>query len=119
MSAKHTPGVWSIHTMTDENLTDCTNYGFMAMSVYIGAGDKIVCQANAYIPTSDKPIDGYPHTDTAEECAANARLICAAHDLLAALQAIAEGFDIHESHSTFTRADAVNIARSAINKATS
>lgn len=75
MSAKHTPGPWCL---SKESMTIITQ----DMSC-IGSEGVLIGSASGH------PNSGFFPTD--EEAVANARLIAAAPDLLAALQEIAEG----------------------------
>lgn len=90
----HTPGPWSIHRMSDPSTFQVTEgpHRFDYRSVHIGVGDKLI--ATALMWTAGER-GGYPRVDNVEEQDANAALIAAAPDLLAALKALVENDEIN------------------------
>ncbi len=80
-----TPGPWSIHShMGGDSITDCTESGFIAHTVYFGAGDVLLGQLEAY-QFADGQFGGSPRVSVFDENRANARLCIAAPLLYAAL----------------------------------
>jgi len=84
-NVQHTPGPWSTHAMGADNTTDCSKDGFVAHTVYIGAGDVLLGSFEAYRFSGPTPA-GYERPSDFEVNKANARLAIAAPDLLAALK---------------------------------
>jgi hypothetical protein len=119
--SKHTPGPWSAHICGTidggpselGHETDCSNKGFIAHTVCFGAGDVLLGEVSAYRhEVSDD--SGYPRVKDFEENIANARLICAAPDMLAALEQLAR----LGNGERYGNSDGNMIARAAIAKAT-
>jgi hypothetical protein len=115
---KHTPGPWSFHQEMnggpDGLITKCET--FDALTVYIGQGEKLIAQVEAYTPTDD---NGYPCVSDFDECRANARLIAAAPELLEALRRIGEYTGKGPCTTPWQRIveDVGQLARAAIAKA--
>jgi hypothetical protein len=119
--SKHTPAPWSFHphmgAPSDGSgyVTKCRN--FDAHTVHIGAGEILLASVEAYKHSG--PHNGFPRVSDFDENRANARLMCAAPELLEALKR-AEEFLAHSTeyrigHPGFEQANAQ--ARAAIVKA--
>jgi hypothetical protein len=112
----HTPGPWSVPhfaTAKDESDCDCT---YVLAEGYFGA----VC--SVHIDNGKAICDGGNDAPPVEEAKANARLIAAAPDLLAALQAMLERYTALVNSGDAGNwdpeiEDAVVDARAAIKKA--
>ena len=118
--SKHTPGPWSAHINGSINgndpalghETDCSEQGFVAHTVCFGVGDVLLGEVSAYKFSVDDD-GGYRRVADFDENRANARLIAAAPELLAALQRL--------MGATIDMQDAIEAgrqARAAIFKAT-
>jgi hypothetical protein len=95
MSAKHTPGPWHIEEITPSDFHDC---------YILGAPNGVYDDIIATVQCTDLP-----------QCMADARLIAAAPDLLAALQDIVQASDANNGDSLM---NAIQAAEAAIAKAT-
>jgi hypothetical protein len=102
----HTPGPWEVNEID----ATATEWGMLTVDVADDATDA-VCQVFG-------ENDGVDYERTHAEAVANARLIAAAPDLLAALREIAElEGDCEQQQFRLTRFQASQIARAAIAKA--
>jgi hypothetical protein len=121
MNAKFTPGPWSIHPhMGGMHVTDCTDHykgGFTAHTAYIGSGDVLIGQVEAY-KHIDGGVHGYPRVTDFAENEANARLIAAAPELLEVLRDVLDWLDDGNRVLSDACASDVAKARAAIAKAT-
>jgi hypothetical protein len=110
MTTKHTPGPWKVaFTETGSQYIDAKGkYDYGVQAVLVVAED---CEAH---PVADASCN-WTCRDGAE-CEANARLIAAAPDLLAALQEILGRYD--EDNLKLT-VDAIQASRAAVKKAVS
>ena len=105
---KHTPGPW----------TYAPGYGDEGFRITLGGASKWAVEKGISYAMCLYPEDGAQHA----EAEANARLIAAAPDLLAALEGLEELLMIRESSPTMSplctiEQDRVAIARAAITKA--
>jgi len=101
--AKHTPGPWKVHS----NYT--VPYGSFNMGRDVGPCGRAVCTV---IGEFEKPMPG-------EEAEANARLIAAAPDLLAALRAfVLNERQLNDEHFAGPQARLMAFARETLAKAT-
>lgn len=119
MNTTHTPAPWGFHPAMNGPMVSIVNADGKVCDFYdtvIGAGDKIIATVRGKSVST-----GFPCVDSREECAANARLVAAAPDLLAALIAFRDGgpdggqnfIGWHDAYQP-----AVDAARAAIAKAT-
>lgn len=117
--AKHTPGPWvAIHEPghSSDTLTDNGGYRIDAPS------DDVTQLAFVWVLNHRVPADGGPQSTGPHfgdiRAGANARLIAAAPDLLAALQRLSAGMNDAWNSNPAVLADEVKQARIAIAKAT-
>lgn len=121
--SEHTPGPWTIHPYTQDGLQPISSDDgeiWVYRGITFGHGNKVI--GTLQLQTASKR-QGYPHVELEEELEANANLVIAAPDLLAALKktmailtAFAGSKDIggaEADHLTST----VGTARDAIAKA--
>lgn len=111
--SRHTPGPWNIHPLYDNGpyLVSSEEYGdtWQHMNIAVAAGEKLIGEVSYC--TRKEPFRGSPRVDDVEEARANARLMVAAPELLAALVALAN------EHSIDSIEPHVVAARAAIAKA--
>jgi hypothetical protein len=88
MVTRHTPGPWTEHPYTSVTKGICEaneqRPGFEHRDIVIGSDKTVIAVVQSH--TLPMPYSGYPHVDNDAELEANARLIMAAPDLLAALR---------------------------------
>lgn len=104
MSAKHTPGPWAHDTS-----------GHPAPDVRAASGRAI---AHTWMVCSSTPKSASGYQARADEDRANARLISAAPDLLAALQSVVRQIEPLLDKQGFAYCGAIQSARKAIAQAT-
>jgi hypothetical protein len=118
--SEHTPGPWNIHRSTIDNQPFVVNPGngdvpWVAFSQDIAVDEKVIAEV-----TMQTAKGGWPRVDNVEEAKANARLICAAPELLEALKAMVSangGVAVMPTQEAKEQNAALAQARSAIAKA--
>lgn len=130
VSAKFTPGPWECVEATE-------HHGFYVVTDYGSTVCDLYAMSNPIAASVRNGGNSYPVPFIAEDCGANARLIAAAPDLLAALEKAADWFEKYavehyakaktapgygEQHSRETKGktnrDRANELRAAISRAT-
>ena len=110
---KHTPGPWKVSDkmMTDEMVCRHDTIGAWVHSCrYIEGAGKLLATASASAPIGTGFKGGHPQVESRDEMLANARLIAAAPELLAALRMVME----HDGRLTGADWDTI---RAAVDKA--
>jgi hypothetical protein len=115
----HTPGPWNIHPayINDEPMQACSEDGkerWNWLTLRIAKGNRLIGSADF----NDCVDCGWPRIDDVEEARANARLMVAAPELLAALQIIADSEEHHGFSFVCDFSTLQGVARAAIAKAT-
>jgi len=117
----HTPGPWRFDcgqpegamrvNGSDGRVWDYTGFRFWS-------GDVLLGEVDCYKFLDAQPSSGFERTQDREQAEANARLIAAAPELLAALDLIASGLEADgRTLDGMTKAAAAKIARAALAKA--